>query len=726
LFCLSLAGADAENRRPSVALVLGGGAARGFAHIAVLEVIDEMGIPVDMVTGVSSGAIVGGLYAAGYSPAMMLEALEGRDWTSLFQDRPVSPFLNRNEDLPLVVSLNKSAGSIAPAWGSGFSPGQKVYELFKSLTAKYPSYLDFDRLPIPFRAGAVEVPSGKFELLSKGDLAEAIRASMSISGIFHPFVIDGKTYVDGGITNNLPVREVREMGFDIIIAVDLFAPPVEFPIEPMEVPELVGVLFSNHTSRDHHGLADLVFFPLPVNATTMDFSKGREIYALARGQRERLAALLEPIREKILGGKAESASVSVSGAYMDMPLLTPREMSIEGALPRDRSFIRKMFSRHIRGKALEENNITAFLESVYETGNYRMATMRTDTRGGETVLEVLLYPEAQNRILLRAGMDYEGTFSSRSSDWTALRAGVEFLGKSGFSLLLKASALDELSLGLSMLQPLGPHLFVVTEADLVREQELIIKGFLSRGEIFPERLLYFRGAMKGGLRFNRNNSLIIWPEYFWFKDEEHSYTMAGFGAAYTYNSFDHPLFPSRGFMGRVENRLRFDPAAGNPAPFDLASVDLAAAIPLGRHFSIGTSAYVSSLFGDTELPDALSTFDLAKVERSCFPHASWLFAGEKRAALSLALRFEPRERLSPLGGKLIFSLAAAAGRAGSFEWNDWERLSKDDLLWNVSFGAALLPLRYLGLQLRAGAGGGGGYQPAPFVSLDVGTSVFQK
>jgi len=750
LFCFFLAIAHGQDERPSVALVLGGGGARGYAHIAVLELIEELGIPIDMVAGVSAGAIVGGLYAAGYSPAMILETLERRDWASFFQDRRVSAFWNRSDELPLALSVGFSDGALALDLGKGYSTGQRVYELFKSLTLKIPSYFDFDNLPIPFRAGAVEVPGGKFSLIGNGDLAEAIRASMSIQGVFEPFTIDGKSYVDGGMLNNLPVREVREMGFDIVIAVDLFVSPEEFDTSPVELPDLMAILYTSQISKEHHSLADVVLFPLPADASLADFGKGREIYALAREERERLTALLGPVKEMIsagFSGRESGIPSEISSdafeSYVDMPSFVPMRITINGALNRDRTYIEKAFSRLVMGKPLEGENVTALLESIYETGNYHGVNVRTDLRSGEAFLELILYPETRNRFMLRSALDFEGTFSSKTFASTALRGGVEFLGKDGFSLLLKASIMDELSLGLSMLRPMGPHFYLAAEADLVREQELTVTGILGREETAPDRFLYFRGALKGGLRVNRHNSLSLWPEYLWFRmalpglggdfrEDDQAFSIAGIAVAYTYSNLNHSLFPSRGFRLRLENNLRFN--LDKPKPFDLVSLDLAGAIPLSSNFSIGLSGFVSSVFGEPELPPEISTFALEGVQRVYFPHASDVFSGEKRAALSLALNFEPFENLSILGGRLVFSLAFAAGRANSFTWakawalarEEWAGFRMGGLIWNACFGAALIPVRNFGLQARAGAGGSGKDKPVPFVSLDIGLSGFQK
>jgi len=709
LLCLCVAAAGAEGERPSVALVLSGAGVRGFAHIMVLEVIEELGIPVDMIVGVSTGAVVGGLYAAGYSPAMILEAFSDMDWASFFNDRRVSPFRNRDEELPLAIGLGNRAGGlrIGPIWERGLSPGQATYDQIRSLTTKIPSHIDFDDLPTPFRAVVMETPSGRFEMLGSGDLAEAIRASLGMQGFFEPFHIDGHYYGDGAFLNNLPVREVREMGFDIVIAVDLYPPPLAYPTEPLNLPYVLGTHFFNLQKRGQHELADVVFFPLPADAPIMNFNRIGEIYALAAKERETLVALLEPVRRRVA-----DANQGPRVCYGDMPYLTPQRISIQGALPRDRSYIERAFARLVKGRPLQAENIAAFLGRIYETGNYSTVTARTDTRGGETVLEVILRPETRNRVLFRAGLDYAGTFSSGSSSRAALRGGLEFQGRDGFSLLLGTSVMDELSIGLSVFRPLGPRFFVAAETSITGGEEPMASH--------PP---YFRGMLKGGLRFNRHNSLAIWPEYFRFRDGDRRHAIAGVGTAYTYSGFNHTLFPSRGFRGRVDYRLRFTPDFYS---FHLLGADLKAAIPLNSRFSIGASAYASTLFGETELPAGIAAFGLGNVGRRYFPHADGVFCGERRTAVSLALQFEPRENLHIMGGRLLFSLAGSAGRFGSFEWNAWDNLADDELLWNASLGAAVVPLQHMGIQLRIGAGGGGGNRPAPFMSLDVGMSGLRK
>ena len=739
-----LAGAQAE--RPSVALVLGGGAARGFAHVIILELIEELGIPVDMVVGVSSGAIIGGLYAAGYSSAMIMEALNERDWTSFFTDRPASPFWDRGKQLPVAFSFGNSIGTIVPDWSGGYSTGQRAYELFKSLTVKIPSYLDFNELSIPFRAGTVEVPKGEFKLLDRGDLAEAIRASMSIQGIFEPFIIDGRNYVDGGIINNLPIREVHEMGYDIIIAVDLFAPPVEYSTTLLDLPELMLILYTNQMSIAQHELADVVLFPLPPDVSAADFTKGQEIYAMVREKREEMKALLEKAAELIIAGNpAHTGDDNTEkhnptqihrpvSTYEDIPPITAQRITIRGALARDNSFIEKEFSKHLKDKALDENNVTDFLESIYATGNYSMVIVRTDTPPGseDTGLEIILYTMSEKKVLLRVGFENEGTFSSLSSTRSAMRSGVEFLWKDGSSLLIRMSALDELNFGLSLLRPLSPHFAVLAETDIFRDQDIIIDGVLGKKETAPHRLLFSRSAITGGFLVNRNNSFTLGPQFYLFMEQESSdpredktfFAIPEFNTAFTYSNLNNSLFPSRGIRVMLSNGLKFFPK--EKQPFDLVSLDLVTMVPLGRWFSMGISGYGSSLFGDVGIPPDISTMSSEKAHRIFFPHAPpVIFSGEKKAAASLAFQFEPVENLSILGGRLLFLLAFSAGRAGSFEWNEWDN-TREELIWNISFGSALVPIKNFGLILRAGAGGGDGLAPTPFVSIDIRLSRFQK
>ena len=209
--------------RKKVGLVLGGGGAKGAAEVGVLKVLEEAGIPIDYIAGTSIGAIVGGLYAIGYDAADIDSLYRNQDWLFLLSDqvkRESETFLSKEEREKYIVHipLSKERKVSLP---TGYVKGQNIFNLFSKLTVGYHQVDDFSNLPIPYRCVAVDLVEGKEVVFSSGSLPLAMRASMSIPGVFAPVEWKGKMLVDGGALNNLPVDVAKEMGADVIICVDL-------------------------------------------------------------------------------------------------------------------------------------------------------------------------------------------------------------------------------------------------------------------------------------------------------------------------------------------------------------------------------------------------------------------------------------------------------------------------------------------------------------------------
>ena len=214
---------QSQHFRKKVGLVLGGGGAKGAAEVGVLKVLEEAGIPIDYIAGTSIGAIVGGLYAIGYDAADIDSLYRNQDWLFLLSDqvkRESETFLSKEEREKYIVHipLSKERKVSLPA---GYVKGQNIFNLFSKLTVGYHQVDDFSNLPIPFRCVAVDLVDGKEVVFSSGSLPMAMRASMSIPGVFAPVEWKGKMLVDGGALNNLPVDVAKEMGADVIICVDL-------------------------------------------------------------------------------------------------------------------------------------------------------------------------------------------------------------------------------------------------------------------------------------------------------------------------------------------------------------------------------------------------------------------------------------------------------------------------------------------------------------------------
>jgi NTE family protein len=212
--------------RPKICLVLSGGGARGAAHVGVLKVLQEMRVPVDCVTGTSMGSIVGAAYASGSSVPEMEEMLGRLSARLLFRDLP--PREERSVHLKRDDATNLAAfefgisreGVLLP---KGLVSGVQLEAVLREL-AKVRGFLHFDSLPIPYRAVATDLVTGKPVVLSEGELATAMRASMSVPAAVEPVRLQGRVLVDGGLTNNLPVDVARAMGAEVVIAVNLGTP----------------------------------------------------------------------------------------------------------------------------------------------------------------------------------------------------------------------------------------------------------------------------------------------------------------------------------------------------------------------------------------------------------------------------------------------------------------------------------------------------------------------
>lgn len=220
IFLMLLGCLTVQAARPKIAIVFGGGGAKGAAEVGALKVIERAGIPVDYVVGTSIGSIVGGLYSCGYTPAQLDTLFRTQEWLSLLTDRN-QQFASQ----PYVVHNNVTyifGFPVIDKQSSGFGvmKGEKIEQMLDSMTTQR-GCNDFGKLKIPFRCVAVDIKSTTEEVLQSGNLAKAMRASMAIPGVFKPVDWNGKKLVDGGMLNNLPTDVAKQMGADVIIAIDL-------------------------------------------------------------------------------------------------------------------------------------------------------------------------------------------------------------------------------------------------------------------------------------------------------------------------------------------------------------------------------------------------------------------------------------------------------------------------------------------------------------------------
>ena len=282
--------------RPKVGVVLSGGAAKGFAHIGVLKVLEEAGIPVDYIAGTSMGAIVGGLYAIGYEAYVIDSLVKEQDWRYLLSDEihrgnlPSSLKENKNREvyilsLPYELKIKEKRGKVRLP--PGIISGQNLYSLFLNLTIGYQDTVDFNHLPIPFACVAADSRSGTEVVFREGILSEAMRASMAIPGIFSPVEKDSMLLIDGGIINNYPVDIVRKMGADIVIGV-LVSPNYKTIGKNrgtiIEVIEQLGLFIAKEKRDKNIANTDILITPDLHSYKMMDFEASAIDSIIQRGE----------------------------------------------------------------------------------------------------------------------------------------------------------------------------------------------------------------------------------------------------------------------------------------------------------------------------------------------------------------------------------------------------------------------------------------------------------
>ena len=219
--------AQERRERPKIGLVLSGGGARGVAHIGVLKVLEENNIPIDYIVGTSMGSIVGALYAIGLTPEEIQLGVQNILWEKVFNDfafRKYRYFRRKSDDFSFFNIHRIGVTSDGLQLSPGLIEGQQIELALDRLG--YPGFHidDYDDFRIPYRAVATDIETGNPVFIKSGNIARAMRASMSIPGALPPIKIDDKLLVDGGIANNVPIDIAREMGADIVIVVDISAP----------------------------------------------------------------------------------------------------------------------------------------------------------------------------------------------------------------------------------------------------------------------------------------------------------------------------------------------------------------------------------------------------------------------------------------------------------------------------------------------------------------------
>lgn len=364
--------------------MLAGGGAKGIAHVGVLQWLEEQRVPVDYVAGTSMGGLVGGSYATGMSAAEVRTLLEDLDWAELFVgDVPFRlKAFRRKEDrrsYPARLELGLRRGvSLA----SGLDSGHMVGLLFSRIALPYSTLDDFDALPIPFRCVATDIDSAEQVVLGDGSLAQALRATMAIPGVFPPVRTDGRQLVDGGVLNNLPVDVVRAMGADVVIAVNLPVPEAERELSMLGfAARALDVMIAETALRNLH-LADVVVEP---DVTGFDTTDWREVAALTERGYVAAEARSEALRALALDEAAWRAHLEARRARRRVALERPGFVQVGGFSDDVAEEVAERLERAHLDQPLDLPQLEDDLSLLVGTGRYESAlyeAVREDGREG--------------------------------------------------------------------------------------------------------------------------------------------------------------------------------------------------------------------------------------------------------------------------------------------------------------------------------------------------------
>jgi len=407
LIGVSMTAQNTNGKDLKIGLVLSGGGAKGMAHIGALKVIEEAGIEIDYIGGTSMGAIVGSLYAAGYSAIELDSIFRTTNFTNLIEDnlpRNAKTFYEKEDSERYAITLpfNKFKVSVP----SAYSGGQNVYNELVRLLYPVKDIIQFDSLPIPFLCIATNVETGEEVLLDNGYLPEAVMASGALPSLFAPANIDGKVLIDGGVVNNYPIEEVKKMGADIIVGVDV-----------------------QHGLRDREGLSSATEILLQINnyRTALDMqqkSKLTDVYI--RPDMTGFSVIDFNLFNTIINEGEDAARKKIA----DLQELSQRQdqskIEIEKVKPQDTLTINNLiitgsenYSRgYVKGKLrFDLDETTTFgklrqgISNLSATGNFQ--TIRYKLRNAAAGQELILnLEENRNKTFLRLGAHYDNLYQT--------------------------------------------------------------------------------------------------------------------------------------------------------------------------------------------------------------------------------------------------------------------------------------------------------------------------
>ena len=598
--------------RPRIGLVLGGGGARGAAHIGVLEVLEEMRVPVDCVAGTSMGALVAGAFAAGRSPASMRDETGKADWNDMFEDNPDFSEMNYRNKLVLRRFIPGSETGISPEgvkYPPGVVDGEKIKLFFNQLVGLGRSERIIEKLPLPLSIIATDIGTGERVVLREGSLTTAMRASMSVPGLLSPVNLNGRKLVDGGLVDNVPISEVRERcAADIVIAVNVGSPLLNGDQVGSLLSvsaQMVNILTEQNVTRSLATLkpTDIYIKPDLGTITAGDFAKNAEAAnrgrAAAEAVREQLAGLsiaapdYAAWRKNIDHRKRDASKIDeieVVGLRRVHPAMVNRQLSVTP------------------GQTLDLDKIDNDVLRIYGDGHYQHVDYQLLNQRDRNILRILPVEKSWGPDYLRFALNLEADTSQGSGFGLRVAYQKTLMNSYGGEIMGSVEMGNRVGGAVDFYQPIDPaqHFFVEAGLKYRRDPMNIYQNDKRVAQYMNSEtgVALWAGANIGLLgqarlgvveqkrTFERDIGSLLLPNF--------DIRYAGWKASLALDQMNRLYFATHGWAARI------DYFESGQAGYSRADIDLLGTFSLGKSVITGRLNHAGSFNGELPFYDAAS------------------------------------------------------------------------------------------------------------------------
>ena len=610
IFFFSTSAFAQQQKKPKIGLVLSGGGAKGFAHIGVLKVLEEAGIKIDYIGGTSMGAVVGGLYASGYNAAQIDSIFQATDFTKLINDfipRSSKNFYERrNEELyAIVLPFNKMKIGIPEA----LSKGMYNYNLLSRITRNVRHINDFNKLPIPFLCIGTNIENGKEVLLNKGNLAQAMIASSAFPSLFSPVEIDGEILVDGGVVNNYPIEEVRKLGADIIIGVDVQHDLLDRTQLKDATKILIQITNLHSTERMKKNVSntDIYIRPDITQYSVISFDKGKEI--ITKGE-EATFAVFEDLK-KLVG---ESAPYKKPKLVLIPDSLKIKAIKVNSLEDYTKEYVYGKLRFKPKSKIDYDDFLTG-INNMNATQNFSAISYSFEPNKDGVDLNLNL-KENSTRTYLKFGLHYDNLFKSGvllnltrkkallKNDIASLdivlgdnfRYNLDYYIENGFNLSFGFKS-HYIQFNRNIAAGISPTIVNNSDVNNINVDYSDQTNQIYFQSLFVQKFLIGGGLELKYLKIKSGTLANVDPI-----SDRSSYTSL-FGYL-KFDSFDNKYFPKKGwyFTGDIQSFLFSSNYTGDFKPFSIAKGDFSVAATLFENATVKIQTDAGFSFGQESVP----------------------------------------------------------------------------------------------------------------------------